>query len=176
MDKLENQPCPICGEKKCTLLEEEIDIPFFGKTFAFGMDCSACGFHMSDVEAADEKDPVKITFVVENKNDLKARVVKSAKATLSIPTLRVKISPGSGSEGYVSNIEGVLKRLKIVVEKQRDAADDKDVKKKAKNLLKKIWKIECGDMPMKIIIEDLSGNSAIISEKAEVIKLKKKKK
>ena len=39
-------------------------------------------------------------------------------------------------------------------------------------MLKKLWKVECGDEKLKIIIEDPSGNSAIISEKAKVEKLK----
>ena len=43
----------------------------------------------------------------------------------------------------------------------------------SKNLLKKLWKVENGEQELKIVIEDPSGNSAIISEKAEVSKLKK---
>ena len=47
------------------------------------------------------------------------------------------------------------------------------MKKAAKNLLKKIWKVECGEQEMKVVIEDPTGNSAIISDKAIVTKLKK---
>ena len=43
---------------------------------------------------------------------------------------------------------------------------------KAKNLLKKIQKISWGQEKAKLIIEDPSGNSAIISEKAVKSKLK----
>jgi zinc finger protein len=131
---------------------------------------------MSDVEAEEEKGPVKITFETSNAEDLKVRVVKSGSATIKIPTLRTTISPGTHPDGYISNIEGVLNRVKRVIEEQRDVAsteNDKAAKTKAKNLLKKIWKIECGDIPLKIIIEDPSGNSAIISDKATVEKLKK---
>ena len=79
------------------------------------------------------------------------------------------------SEGFVSNIEGILQRFKKILEAERDAADDEDVRKKAKNLLKKLWKVECGDEELKVIIEDPSGNSAIISDKAVITSLKKKK-
>jgi len=34
---------------------------------------------------------------------------------------------------------------------------------------------QCGDIPVKIVLEDPTGNSAIISEKAVVEKLKVKK-
>ena len=179
MDKEENQQCPICNEKKCTLTQEELDIPYFGKTYVFGMDCKACGFHMSDVEADEAKDPVKIEFTTEKAEDMNVRLVKSTEATVRIPALKLDISPGPDAEGYVTNVEGLLQRIKKIIEQQRDAAaaeDDDATKTTAKNLLKKIWKIECGDVPMKIIIEDPSGNSAIISEKAVKEKLAVKKK
>jgi zinc finger protein len=179
MDQLENQPCPMCMKKTCTLTEEEIDIPFFGKTFIFGMKCSNCDFKMSDVEAEKEKDPIRITFEVENTEDLKARFVKSGSAIIKIPTLKTTITPGAHPEGYISNIEGLLVRVKKIIEEQKEAASaegDKATKTAAKNLLKKIWKIECGDLPMKVVIEDPTGNSAIISEKIVTEKLKGKKK
>ena len=69
MEALKDQVCPVCGEKKATLREEEIDIPFFGKTFIFSITCEGCGFNKSDVEAAEEKDPVKITFETSSEKE-----------------------------------------------------------------------------------------------------------
>ena len=68
--------------------------------------------------------------------------------------------------GFVSNIEGILNRVKYQVENARDTAEDDEDKKKAKNLLKKLLRIMWGQEKQKIIIEDPSGNSAIISDKA----------
>ena len=59
-------------------------------------------------------------------------------------------------------------------ETARDTAEDNADKKKAKNMLKKIMKIMWGQEKQKIIIEDPSGNSAIISDRAEVGTLKVK--
>ncbi|RME55103.1 ZPR1 zinc finger domain-containing protein [Candidatus Woesearchaeota archaeon] len=177
MEKLENQKCPMCFKDTCTLTEEEVDVPYFGKVYLFGMQCSDCGFKMSDLEAEENKGPITIKIETSSPEDLNIRVVKSGAATIKIPTLKTTISPGNTPEGYISNIEGVLKRVKKVIEEQRDLASadgDKAAKTRAKNLLKKIWKIECGDLPVKIIIEDPTGNSAIVSDKAVVEKLKKK--
>ena len=44
MDKLEGETCPMCHEKTLTLIEDEKDIPYFGKTFIFSMQCSNCKF------------------------------------------------------------------------------------------------------------------------------------
>ena len=123
MDKIENEKCPMCQKNSLVLYETEQDIPFFGKVFIFGMNCSSCGYKQSDVEAEKQKEGCKYEFIVE-----------------------------------------------------RDAADEEDVRKKAKNLLKKLWRVECGDEQLKIVLEDPSGNSAIISEKAVVTKIKGSKK
>ena len=162
-------------EKKLTLSEETKDIPYFGKTFIFSMMCCGCGFHKSDVEAAEQKEPCKITFQVENEKDLSVRVVKSSEASVHIPQLKAHMTPGPASEGFVSNIEGVLDKFRTIIEEQRDASEEDDEKTTAKNLLKKIWKVKCGGIPITVTIEDPSGNSAIISDKAKIEKLKAKK-
>ncbi len=174
VDILEGEMCPMCLKKTLTLREEEMDVPFFGKAFVFSMTCGSCDFHKGDVEAAEQKDPVKVTFTVESEDDLKVRVVKSSNATIKVPQMRMSVTPGSASNGYVSNIEGVLNKFEKIIEQQRDESDDPKVRKRAKNLLKKMRKVKWGDEKLKIVVEDPSGNSAIISEKAEVKKIKKK--
>jgi len=173
MEEIKNQPCPFCGKKTLMLIEDKKEIPYFGKCFLMTMDCSNCKYHKFDIESAERKDPIKYTFIVKNKEDMKVRVVKGAEATIKIPTLRMDVRSAIGATAYISNIEGVLRRFKKIIEGQRDSSEDKSVKKSAKNLLKKIWKVECGELECKIVIEDPSGNSAIISDKAEVSKLKK---
>ena len=156
-------------------MEEEKEIPYFGKVFLFSMDCESCNFYKSDVEAAELQDPCKLTFVVESEEDLKVRVVKASSASISMPTIRMSQRPGPASIGFITNVEGLINRFQRIVEGQRDSADDKEARKKAKNLLKKIRKIKDGEIPLKIVIEDPSGNSAIISDRTVKSKLKVKK-
>lgn len=172
MTELKNQVCLFCKEKTLTLTEETYNIPHFGKCFLMSMNCTSCSYNSSDVEAEERKPPTKQTFTLENKKDLNARVIKSSEATVRVPQLKMEVTPGIASSGYISNVEGVLLRFKKIIEKERDDADDPAIRKHAKNLLKKLWKAELGESPLKIIIEDPSGNSAIISEKTEVQKLK----
>lgn len=176
MNKVDGELCPMCLKKTLTLMEDKKDVPYFGKVFLFGMECSnsECLFKQHDLEAEKPQDPIKVTFTCENEEDLKVRVIKSSGATLNIPTLRMKSEPGPAAEGFITNIEGLLNRFEKIVEEQRDAAEDKSAKTTAKNLLKKIRKIKYGEIPCKFIIEDPTGNSMIISDKAVVEKLKKK--
>ncbi|MBL7051496.1 MAG: ZPR1 zinc finger domain-containing protein [Nanoarchaeota archaeon] len=172
---MEKEICPFCHKKTMTLMEEEKDIPYFGKVFLFSMDCENCNFYKSDVEAAELQDPCKITFVTESEEDLKVRVVKSSSASISMPTIRMSQRPGPASIGFISNIEGLINRFQRIIEGERDNSDDKDARKKAKNLLKKLRKIKDGEIPLKIVIEDPSGNSAIISDRTVIKKMKVKK-
>ena len=173
MEKIKNQHCPFCNKNTMVLIEEEKDIPYFGKCYLMSMRCDSCNYYKSGIESIDKKDPVKYTFTVKDKKDLNVRIVKGSEAIVKIPELRMSVESGVNSIAYISNVEGVLRRFKKIIEDQRDSAEDDSVKKNAKNLLKKLWKVENGEMEIRIIIEDSSGNSAIISERAEVSKLKK---
>jgi len=86
------------------------------------------------------------------------------------------VTPGPASEGYVSNIEGMITRFEKVIEDEKNSSDDENAIKTAKNLLKKIRKVKWGEMPLKIVIEDPTGNSAIISDKSIIEKIKSSKK
>jgi len=165
MDVMEGETCPICQQKTLTLSDAEKEIPYFGKVYLYSMDCSNCNYHKADVESVEQHEPAKYTFEVTKEEDMKVRVVKSSEATIKIPHITT-ITPGPASSGYVTNIEGILSRVKKQVEVARDTAEDDEDRKKAKNLVKKLINIMWGRQPQKIIIEDPSGNSAIISDKA----------
>jgi zinc finger protein len=175
MEEMKKQQCMFCGKKTLTLMQDEIDIPYFDKVFVFSMKCDSCNFYKSDVEASKVREPCKITFEITSDKDMKVRVVKSSNAHLKIPGLKMDVRPGPAAEGFVTNIEGLLDRFKRVIEHARDSSDDNKERKSAKNLLKKLWKVKCGDVALKIIIEDPTGNSGIISDKTKIEKLKVKK-
>ncbi|HLG24390.1 MAG TPA: ZPR1 zinc finger domain-containing protein [Candidatus Nanoarchaeia archaeon] len=173
--EVQMEQCPFCNEKSLALTEREMEIPYFGNVYIFSMTCDKCKYHKADVESIDKKDPVKYEFEVSCEEDLKVRVVKSAEATVKIPHI-VTITPGPAAQGFVTNIEGILSRVKYQVESAKEMEEDDAEKKKAKNMLKKLFRIMSGQENQKIIIEDQSGNSAIISDKAvkTVLKVKNK--
>lgn len=173
IEDFEHQPCPFCSEKTLILTEREMEVPYFGKVYLFSMTCNNCKYHKADVEATEHKEPVKFEFEISSEEDMKVRVVKSSEATVKLPHIAT-ISPGPAAQGYVTNIEGILNRVKYQVEVAKDAEEDEEEKKKAKNLLKKLLNITWGKEKQKLIIEDPSGNSAIISDKAVKSPLKVK--
>ena len=163
------ETCPICNAKELSLVEERLDVPYFGICYVFSMDCAACKYHKADIEAEKQQKAAKFTFEVGSEEDLRARVVKSSNATVKLGTLG-SIEPGEASNGYITNIEGLLNRMKRQLESVRDAAQeegDAATAKKAKNHLKKLTRVLWGQEVLKVSLKDPSGNSAIIHPKAE---------
>ncbi len=171
---LEGQKCPMCFKDTLTLMENDQEVPFFGPVLVFSMNCSSCNYHKADVECLEQHEGAKYTLTVSEEKDLSIRVVKSSTATVKIPRI-MSIEPGPASNGYVTNVEGILNRVKVQLEKTRDLAEDDEDRKKAKNLLKKVQAALWGHDTIDIILEDPEGNSAIISEKAIKEKFKAKK-
>jgi len=170
---ISGEACPICMAKTLSLTERDDDIPYFGRVSLFSMTCSSCKFHKSDVESLEQREPVKVSVEVSGEKDMDIKVVKSSTAKVKIPYI-ADIEPGEASNGYVTNVEGLLKRVKQQVEAVRDTEEDNAAVKKAKNIIKKINRVVWGDEKAKIIIEDPAGNSAILSDKATTEKLKVK--
>lgn len=171
MSELTSQQCAFCGENKLTLREEEVEIPFFGRVFVLSMECTGCGYRKADVEPAEKKEPCRYTLEVTSDADLNIKIIKSAEATVKIPRV-ITIESGPASEGYITNVEGLLEKVKSMIQSAAEAEeDDPAAKTKGKNLIKKLNKVLVGREPLKIIIEDPSGHSAIISDKAQKSKL-----
>lgn len=173
VDIVTGELCPVCSQKSLILTEREQEVPYFGKVYIFSMTCSNCKFHKADVECAEEREPARYSVEVSGPEDMSIRVVKSGHATVRIPYV-ADIEPGEASNGYVTNIEGLLQRVKHQVEVIRDTDEDEAAVQKAKNLIKKINKCVWGEEKLKIIIDDPTGNSAIISDKADVQKIQAK--
>jgi len=169
--EVDNEPCPMCRAKQLVLTEREEDIPYFGKAYLFSMTCAACKFHEADVECVEEKEPARYSMDISGADDMKVRVVKSSQATVRMPHIAT-IEPGPASQGYVTNIEGIISRVKQQTEALKED-EDEETADKARKLIKKLNRIAWGEEKARLIIEDPSGNSAIISEKAVVEKLRK---
>ena len=167
---IEGEPCPICQAKTLTLYESEKEVPYFGVCYLFSMDCTSCGYHKADVEAKEQKEPARFTLEISCEDDMKIRIVKSSNALVKLPHIG-NIEPGEASNGYVTNVEGILNRMKTQIEHLRDSEEDPETQKKAKNMVKKLVRVIWGQEKQKLIIEDETGNSAIISDKAVKTKL-----
>ena len=163
--------CPVCGiEGVAKSVMKELEIPHFGKVLETTILCPSCGFKHSDVIALEQNDPAKYILEI-NKNNLSIRVVRSQSATISIPEIGVKVEPGPKSEGYVTNVEGVLARFESAVKKALNLFEDEESQINAKNTLKNIQELKKGNGTATLIMLDPFGQSNIVSENAEILEI-----
>jgi len=166
--------CSICKAKNCVEIITRTEIiPYFGEIMETVMICEKCGFKHTDIIGLEQKEPSKYSLIV-NKSNLNARVVKSQSATIIIPELGLKVEPGAKSQGYISNIEGVLNRFSDAIKTALKWVEDSESEKNGIKILEKIEKIKFGDESATIIIKDPFGQSMIIHEDALKEELSKK--
>ena len=163
--------CPICrGKNTLEMSSKTENIPYFGEIMETTLLCTDCGYKHSDTICLEQKEPVKYTLKI-NKNNINARVVKSQTATLSIPELGLKVEPGPTSQGYVSNVEGVLNRFESAIATAIEWAEDEKIKNNAYKIVEKIENVKAGEETATLVVEDPFGHSIIIHENAKHRKL-----
>ena len=158
--------CPICNAHQSMEVTTKTEkIPYFGEIMESTLLCSECGYKHSDTICIDQKDPVKYTLIV-GKDNLNARVVKSQSTTITIPEIGLKVEPGPQSQGYVSNVEGVLNRFEKAVKTALSWAEEDYAKKNAVQILEDIERVKNGQKEVTLVLEDPFGHSIVMDEMA----------
>uniref|UniRef100_A0A7J2TJ54 ZPR1 zinc finger domain-containing protein n=1 Tax=Archaeoglobus fulgidus TaxID=2234 RepID=A0A7J2TJ54_ARCFL len=154
--------CPICG-KELNLLVSTYEVPLFEKIILTSISCE-CGFRHADSIVFGEKEPSRYRIKIRGDN-LFTKVVRSTSGTIRIPELGVSIEPGPASQAFITNLEGILRRIedivKVVMQWNRD---DESKVKRCEWILKKIQETIEGRDELTLILEDPFGNSIILSD------------
>ncbi|MFH1224278.1 MAG: ZPR1 zinc finger domain-containing protein [Candidatus Diapherotrites archaeon] len=156
-------PCANCGEP-AKIVQTVRAVQHFGKVIMLTMSCPACGFRFVDVFSAGVRKPSRFEAKVSGANDLRTKIVRSSSSTIRIPELGVTIEPAALSEGYISNLEGLLERIESAASILASSADGEG-KPNADAALEKIRSAKNGSEKFTVIIEDPLGNSALIGKK-----------
>ncbi len=164
MESIVKGRCPYC-ERDIEYLYKTEKIPYFSDILIVSARCE-CGYRHADTMVLTDGEPARWELRVEQPEDLTIRVVRSSSAKLEIPELGVEIDPGPACEGFVSNVEGVLDRIDNVVAGVLTWAEGEE-RENALALRERIGWAREGRVPLTLSIEDPSGNSAIISDKAK---------
>ena len=168
--------CPICKSKKTKITQKILDLPHFSELWLFNLVCSDCHFKHNDFLNLSVKEPVRYVYHAENKDDYETKIIRAANGTIKFPQIGAMIEPGPNAEGFINNIEGILRDIRSkALHLLKDATDKKEtsrIKEYCDLLNEYIEK----NLPIDIIIEDPFGNSSIIpndSEKLETHELTK---
>jgi zinc finger protein len=163
--------CPVCGRKNGAISKIDTSkIPYFGEVVESSIRCEYCGFKHSDVMSVEKNDPAKHILKI-SKDNLDSRVVRSQTSTVSIPEAGIKVEPGPKSQGYVSNVEGVITRFISATNRAKALYSDEESIKNIETTQNFLSNILDGEVEATLIIQDPYGQSKIADLKAESIPL-----
>jgi len=169
METKVEQPCPQChSEGGLTMFALTTEIPYFGEHTQITLICDSCGWKNTDFIPSDGLKPGAWALTLDSEEKLSARVVRSPSCTIRISGLDLEVTPGSASSGFISNVEGVIKRFEDaigIVLNSPDGEND-EVRGIANDLLDKLERIKSGDSAAKIELLDPRGRSQILHENA----------
>lgn len=155
--------CPQCGHQ-LELFTQTYDIPYFDMVLQSTFVCS-CGYRFVDIYPFEEKEPSRYILHV-SQPELTTRVVKSSTCIIHVPELGVRVDPGPASEGFITNTEGILRRIEHAVKIGIHWGNPQQ-KKEGKKILKRLTRIFEGKETATLILEDPRGFSCIGSENAQ---------
>lgn len=170
--------CPVCG-RDLEVVTTTYDVSYFDEVLLTSISC-ICGFKHADSIVVGIKEPVRFTIRINKANSF-AKVIRSTSGTIRIPEIGVDIEPGPASQAFITNLEGVLVRVRDIVQiARRWNAADVEKATRCDWILERIRSTIEGDEELTLILEDPFGNSLIISEdairesidKEEALKLK----
>jgi len=141
--------------------QTEYEVEHFGAVLLTVATCQRCGYRHTDVMNLSNRQPLALTAKINSPEDLNIRVIKSGTATVSIPEFKATITPGPYSEGYISNVEGILLKIEDALTFMLSTAKGERLRK-GEIMLKKIRKARDSKPKFTLIIKDPLGNSAII--------------
>ncbi len=137
------------------------NIPHFGEAVLTSIYCEHCGYKSSDVIIAKEENPKEYRLVVDTPEKLNYKVIRSSYGSIKIPEAGLEIKATGFSEGYITNVEGVILR---VIDDLNEKIKTPENEEKIKEIISKLELFRSGKEKFTIEIEDPTGNSAIIKE------------
>ena len=158
--------CPYCGREDLVMRALPLEIPYFGDALQTTVSCAFCTFRHADLILGETGPPIRYEMHVSGPDDLRARVARSSSGTIRIPELGVAVEPGLRAEAFVSNAEGVLHRVRDVVAFLSRSGETAADRGNAEKAIARINDMIEGRAPFTLILEDPTGNSAILHEKA----------
>ena len=162
--------CPSCKEKALEHVQTIINVPHFGETLLLTSRCKFCRYKKTDVLSLTEKIPQRYVFHVKTVNHLKVRLVKSSKARVLIPEFQFESAPGPKAQGFIGSIESLLEQVETTMQILKKWTKEDREKSQKLHKLELVLKEAGRDSPsFTVILEDPSGNSAILPDPPDTV-------
>jgi zinc finger protein len=154
--------CPSCDAESIVSSQSEYKVEHFGSVLIIVSTCQKCGYRHTDVMTLTTREPTALSAKITTVDDLNIRVIKSGTATVSIPEFGATITPGPYSEGFITNVEGILERIEDALTFMLTSTTGKRLAKGEK-MLKQLEMMKEKPRKFTLVIKDPFGNSALVS-------------
>jgi zinc finger protein len=165
-------PCPVCNSDNTKVTQKIVDLPHFPQLWLFNLLCNDCNYKHNDFLNLSVNEPTKHIYHAENKDDYTTKIIRAANGTLRFPQIGAIIEPGPSANGFINNIEGILRDIQEKAKYLLRDATDKEEIERIEDYIKLLDEYIEQNHPIDIVIEDPFGNSSIIpfdSDKLETI-------
>jgi zinc finger protein len=163
--------CPQC-DKSAHIIQVPETIPLFGQILLQTIVCAHCGFKWSDVMSVDVREPCGYEAHVKSEKDLSIKLIRNSSGTVEIPELGVLLEPGSLSEGFFTNMEGLLERVENVLAMLLRSSSGEQ-RNAAEKVMEKLLVCKAGKLPFVVRVLDPFGGSALIGKNVKRFTLSK---
>ncbi len=158
--------CPICGHGKMEVREAEYELPRMGPTILVSRYCPACGFKRREIMPLTIKPRKRIYLRVEGQRDFRVKIIRAGTASIEIPELGVVIDPGIDAPMYLTNIEGLLERIRDAITSMCVLLEPSEMEG-IQAIVEALDK--AGNSVFTVIIDDVAGISQVLKTRSVLI-------
>ena len=177
MESKIEHPCPICNSQVgLTLTVHTSEIAYFGEHTEMTLMCDECGWRRTDFIPSEGKKPSVWSLIVNSAEQMSTRVVRSSSCTVRVVELGLEVEPGDNASGYISNVEGVLKRFEdaigIILRSAISEGEEGIGQVEAcQELIGRLSRVREGEDSVELLLLDPMGHSQILSDQAKSAEL-----
>ena len=164
--------CSCCDSENMITSQTEYNVDHFGSVLLSVTSCPKCGYRHTDILSLEKREPTLIQARIDSLADLDIKVIKSGTSTVKLPEFGASITPGPNSEGFITNVEGVLEKVEDALSFMLSSAEPARARH-GESILKQIRRARESDPHFTIMIEDPFGNSGLVSSDPSKIEKRK---
>ena len=154
--------CPNCS-RDCDTNMKKVAVPYFKEVLLMATNCEVCGYKTNEVRPTKgiSDKGVRYELKMTSTTDLTRDILKTHDATISIEELELSMG-ATTLGGKFTTVEGIISNIREQILSLcpfTDSASDNTAK--LQELARRLEKIKDGEMFVKLILDDPSGNSYI---------------
>ncbi|MBN2155153.1 MAG: ZPR1 zinc finger domain-containing protein [Candidatus Lokiarchaeota archaeon] len=168
LPEIQDIPCPSCTKGILQISRNVHTLPDGEDILILLMECNACSFRRNDIIPLRSAFAPGTYSLTINDGDLTSKIFRSPTGVIELPEADFEIEPGASAEYWITNVEGILKRMIQFTNVMLTHASKDDANyQKIESTLEILLNCLQGTSPFHLILRDTIGGSYIASTKTD---------